>query len=92
MGPRVYRRKNTKGRQKAKRKHRRTRDDEGIVERLVLKEVCKIKQASENGGESLQWKKHVEACLEAHSGVNTGVSETVRVTQWRGVMLLFSGV
>ncbi len=40
MGPRVYRRKKTKGRQKAKRKHKITRDGEGIVERLVLKEVC----------------------------------------------------
>ncbi len=61
-----------------------------MVERLVLKEVYKIKQASENGGESMQKKKHVEACLEAHSGVNTGVSEMVRVTLWRVVM--FSGV
>jgi hypothetical protein len=67
--------------EKATRRHKRTRDDEGMGERLVLKEVYKIKQASENGGESLQWKKHVEACLEAHSGVNTGVSEMVRVTQ-----------
>ncbi len=41
------------------RRHKRTRDDEGMVERLVLKEVCKIKGASENGGESmleLAWK------------------------------------
>jgi hypothetical protein len=48
MGPRAYRRKKTKRRPKAKRRYKRTRDDEGIVERLVLKEVCKIKGASEN--------------------------------------------
>jgi hypothetical protein len=58
MGPRVYRRKKAnKG--KATRRHKRTRDDESMGERLVLKEVYKIKGASENVGESmlkLAWK------------------------------------
>jgi hypothetical protein len=44
---------------KATRRHKRTRDDEGMVEELVQKEVYKIKQAKENVGESmlkLAWK------------------------------------